>query len=314
MIIKIKLQPISYFVLLASLTGTAQAAIPAGENQIQIETSTPKRNGETAFSSFVSWKAEKGPFNKANSLVFIKGSDLPKPMSDVDVANKFAHSLNAAINYEAPRERGAIADYQSGSTKVLVSNRANFNLARFTVRDYTNQKLHYSVPNKRFDEAVAGVAIDFVYAADIDYIDGFSTKQQAKTAGGTVTITIDNDQPIILSTAGKSTRELEKELVGKLGSRAKFSSVPIFPNFVELKSRNYKPFDGGETQLPAFNARSITIDIDDVGLGVLTKFSFSSIKEADKGTGMMTYLIALLAASGLGYFFYTKKKNQTEVV
>ncbi|MCK5888557.1 MAG: hypothetical protein KAG19_01285, partial [Methylococcales bacterium] len=131
MIIKNTLQPITYFLLLTSLSGTVQA-IPAGENQLQIETSTPKREGETPFSSFVSWKKKGVSHNKANSLTFIKGPNTNKPMSDLVVANKFASSLNGAINYEAPTERGAIVHHKDGQAKVVISNRKGFNLARVT--------------------------------------------------------------------------------------------------------------------------------------------------------------------------------------
>ncbi|MCK5888558.1 MAG: hypothetical protein KAG19_01290, partial [Methylococcales bacterium] len=119
-------------------------------------------------------------------------------------------------------------------------------------------------------------------------------------------------QPIVLQTAGKSTTDLERELVKALGSQGKFSMLPIFPNFVELKSRNYKPFDGGEAQLSSFEIKSITVDMDDVGLGVLTKFNFSSIEASAGESNQMTYLIALLIAGVAGYFVYTSKKNKEE--
>jgi hypothetical protein len=58
-------------------------------------------------------------------------------------------------------------------------------------------------------------------------------------------------------------------LAQALGAMARFSLLPINPNFVELKSRNYKVFDGGEVYLLNLNAKSITIDINDSGLGHL---------------------------------------------
>ena len=44
------------------------------------------------------------------------------------------------------------------------------------------------------------VAIDLVYSAAVDYVDSASAKAVTKAAGGTVTVMIDNDSPIIIQT------------------------------------------------------------------------------------------------------------------
>jgi hypothetical protein len=313
MIIKNTLNFVLFLLLFFTLSSTALAATPEGVDQLHVQTGTPKRSGETPFSSLVSWKRENSGFNKANSLTFIKGKDSKKPASDNEVARKFAGSVNSAINYEAPHERGAIAKHSKGTTDVIISNRADFNLTRITIRDYTNQKIRYQIPNKRFNEALTGIAIDLVYSAAIDYIAGFSSGDKLKTAGGTVTVTIDDNKPIQIKTNGKSTREIETELAKAIGGSAQFSLIPVYPNFVELKSRNYKAFDGGEVQLPSFNAKSITIDINDSGLGVLTKFNFPDIKQAGDSSGNMSYIIGFLIAGILGYFIYSRQKNKAIV-
>lgn len=278
-----------------------------GKDQLRIQTGTPKRKIETAFSSLVAWRKEQADVNKANGLTFIHGSDSKKPTTDVEAARKIANAINGWINYAAPTDRGAIAKFSKDKAEILISNRAGFDLIRLTTRDYTNQKLQYNIPGKSFKDASVNMAIDLVYSAAVEYLDNFSSNIQLKTAGGTITVTIDSNSPIEIKTDGKTTKQLESELAQALGSNANFSSTPIYANFVEFKSRNYKAFDRGEIQLPRLNAKSITIDINDSGLGVLTKFSFPDIHQPESNSGNISYIIALLIAAGLGYFFYSRK-------
>lgn len=296
--------------LLASMVclPTVGYAQPAGANQLRIQTGTPKRTGETIFSSLVAWRSEEGRYNKANGLVFIKGTDAKKKTDDVEAARKIAGALSAGINYEAPTERGATAKVIKNKPEMLVGNRTGFDLTRVTTRDYTNQKLHYNVPNKSFKEASVGVAIDLVYSAAVEYVDNFSSGVKSETKGGSITVTIGDNSPVEIQTKGKTTKQLENELAKALGSAAQFSLLPIYSNFVEFKSRNYKPFDGGEVQLLNLNEKSITIDVSDSGLGVLTKFSFPDRYKPEESAFSMTNMIALLVAAGAGYFFYRRKK------
>jgi LPXTG-motif cell wall-anchored protein len=115
----------------------------------------------------------------------------------------------------------------------------------------------------------------------------------------------------VIQTKGKSTQQLETEIANALGSKAVFSSTPIYPNFTEIRSKNYKAFDGGEVQLLGLNAKSITIDINDSGLGVLTKFRFprANIVKSDTGSNLFT-IIGLLLIAGIAYVFYSRKNNK----
>jgi len=305
--IKRKTLTLAMLLALAILLPSISSAAAKGEDQLLIQTSTPKRIVETAFSSMVAWRKEQAGVNKANGLTFIKGRKAKKPTTDIEAARKFASALNGGINYEAPHDRGASAEYNKGENKVLISNRESFNLIRITTRDYTNQTLRYSIPGKSFSAANVDVAIDLVYSAAVEYIDNFASNISLKTAGGFITVTIDNDPPIKISTDGKTTKQLETELTQAIGSKASFSMIPIYPNFTELKSRNYKAFDGGEVQLTNFNAKSISIDINDSGLGVLTKFSFPDIHSAESDPDNMLYIFLLLIAAVLGYIFYARK-------
>ena len=281
-----------------------------GKDQLRIQTGTPKRTNETIFSSLVAWRKEQANVNKANGLTFIHGSGDKKPTTDVEAARKIASALNGGVNYSAPRDRGAIVKSSKDKAEILISNKEGFDLIRLTTRDYTNQKLQYNIPGKTFNDASVDLAIDLVYSAAVEYLDNFASDIKLKTTGGTITVTKNNDKPIVLKTAGKTTKQLEQELAQALGSNANFSLSPLYPNFVEFKSRNYKAFDGGEVQLPRLNANSITIDINDSGLGVLTKFRFPDVHKAESDSDNLPYLIAFLVVAGLGYFLYTRKNKK----
>ncbi|MCF6204014.1 MAG: hypothetical protein L3J59_10170 [Methylococcaceae bacterium] len=252
---------------------------------------------------------DDGVKNKAKGLAFINGSNTKKKITEVETAKIIAKSLKAGINYESPGSRGAIVKKTANEAEFIITNATGFNLNRVLIGDYTNQKLQYNVPGKKFSDAGVDIAIDLVYSAVVERIDKFSSKFVPKTAGGTVTVTIDNNLPIIIQTKGKNTKQLESELDKALGESAHFSSEPIYPNIVELNSRNYKPFDGGELQLSNLNARSIEIDINDSALGVLTKFRFPSISKPEDGfENHVIKLVILLIVASLGYVFYARKK------
>ncbi len=285
------------------------AALPAGQNQLLLKTGTPKRSGSTAFSYLVSWRKGQSTPHRANGLAFINGSDSETAGTDIEAARKITKALNAGVAIESPHDRGAIAKNSKNKAEILVSNQAGFDLTHITVRDYTNQDLHYSIPGKSFQSASIDIAIDFVYSAAVEYAAGFSTGIKHEAAGGIVKVTIDKNAPIEIKTDGKSTREIENELAQALGSIAQFSSTSIYPNYVELRSKNFKPFDGGEVQLPSLNVKSITIDVNDSGLGVLTKFDFPDVNKPTDVVGKMPYIIGFLVVGILGFVFYTSKKT-----
>jgi len=308
--IKIIFTPFTFILAIVASTPITSFAALEGENQLRIQTGTPKKTNETIFSSLVAWKKESGASNKAKGLTFFDGSKAKKITTDIDAAKKIAKSLKSGIDYEAPTARGAKAKYIDNKAEFVLSNIAGFDLTRAVFGDYTNQKLQYSIPEKSFKEAGVDIAIDLVYSKAVEYIDGFSSNVQSQTNGGVITITIDNHSPVEIQTKGKTTKQLETELDKALGKIARFSSQPVYPNIVELKSRNYKPFDGGEVQIFSLQAKSITIDIDDSGLGVLTKFRFPAIDEPeDNFDSSVLSLVGLLLIASLGYVFYARNKE-----
>ena len=99
-------------------------------------------------------------------------------------------------------------------------------------------------------------------------------KKTFKAAGGEVVISIGNGKPVKVETAGKTIAALEKALATKIGGR--FSSSSLYPQAHDNRDKkNIKPFDGGEIQFGSITAKTITIDVNDPSLGVITKYKFS---------------------------------------
>jgi len=294
--------------LYAALGFSAVAtALPAEKNQLRIQTSESKRNIDTGFSTLVSWRKGAENLHRVNGLIFIDGLESKNPTSAAGVAQKAANALNADINYDAPMERGAIAEFTKGKPEFTISNKEGFDLAHITTRDYSNQKLQYLIPEQSFSSAAVNLAIDLVYAAEVEFIEGFSAEINKKTAGGFVSVAIDNEPAIEIQTDGKTTEQLEKELAQLIGAKATFSATPLYPNYVENGSRNYKPFDKGEIQLFNLNAKSITINVADSGLGVLTKFSFPDANKPTDVASKAPYIVAALLTLLFGGFWYMWK-------
>jgi len=292
-----------------TLSGVANSAVE-GTNQLRLKTGLSTRTGETAFSYLVTWRKGDEALKDINGLIFVNGTKTRAPSTAKEIAYNITKAINAAVVTRTPLDRGAIA--KNNKDEVIVNNKTGFELTRITVRDYSNQALSYSIPHKSFNTAKIGIAIDIVYSAAVEYIAGFSTAVKQETAGGYVSVKIDDNAPVKIITNGKTIEAIEAELAEALGTVADFSSTPIYPNFVQIRSKNYKSFDGGEVQLPSLNARSITIDIHDSGLGVLTKFVFGSVKQPVNLVSKVPYLIGILLASIIGFVLW--KKKTTELV
>lgn len=290
----------------------AVSSAPAGNNQLSLKTGTSKRIGESAFSYSVSWRKDDGNQNIANGLLFIDGTDSKNPSSSSDIAYKITKAINSGVAIESPHDRGATAK-QVNSSEVVVSNQSGFDLTQITVRDYTNQKLSFTVPEKNFNAASIVVAIDVVYSAAVEYVDGFSTGIKHEAAGGFIKVTIDQNAPIEIDTTRRSSSKIEQALAQALGSKTNFSTYPLFPNFVELRSKNYKDFDGGEMQFQSLNAKTITIESNDPGLGLLIKFKFPDKNKPTDVIGKVPYLIAFIIFGVFAYLFYGSRSIKVRI-
>ena len=156
---------------------------------------------------------------------------------------------------------------------MVIANKNHFSITTVTVRDYSNQPLSYDLGKKSFQQDGVALGIDLMYTAEVEYLEGFTSKKSLVASGGDIEITIDDHKPLIIKTDGKTTRQLEEEIARQLPG-AHFSDKPLYDGMVSNDTRNNKPFDGGEVQVPHLAAKSISIFINDPALGVLTKFKF----------------------------------------
>ena len=238
---------------------------PNGQNQLHLHVKTDKRISGASFSSLVSWDKDETTLNRANGLAFIGNTN------------------QSAVDGKALRNRrGVMARFSNNNKDVLIENRNGFSLTRVIIRDHSNQALRYNIPNKTFNTASVAISIDLVDS---------SSSKKSSSGSGSVSVTIDNGSPVEINTQGKSTKELEMELALALGGNAYFSSTPIYSKSSGLKSSNDKTFDGGEVKLIRLDARSITVDVNDPRLGVLTKFSFPETSKRKNKSGVNFILL-----------------------
>ena len=287
------------FMILPIISFSAQE----GVDQLRIQTSTPKRTADAIFSSLIVWREEEsGAEGKAKGLTMIDSSK-----TEIETAQIIAKSLNAGINYGAPSARGAIANYKENQAVFVINNKAGFDLTKVLISDYSNQKLQYNLPEKKFNDAGVDIAIDIVPFKVVENVDVVLPK----ITEGTITLSVDNNLPTVISTQGKNTEQLEMELSKALSKFSHFSSEPLYPNIVELKSRNYREFDNGEIQFIGLDAKYISIEVNDSTLGVITKFRFPAInKKQERGfNNSIIKLIIFLLLASLSYVFYARKKG-----
>ena len=279
---------------------------PAGQDQLRLHTGTPKRTGDPVFSYTVEWRVDGGLTYRGTGLLFVKGSDNRKPTTDIQIAKNMVSALNDGMVQQYPSWRGVLPENTPDQPELVLSNKDGFSFTHITFRDYTNQKITYDVLGKTFNVADIDMAIDMVFAADIDYIEGFTMAKPKKTDKhqGSIEISIDDDKPVIIKTNGKTTEQLEKEIASALGS-AVLSTKPLYPSLKDRDNRNNKPFDGSEVHMTHLPAKSITIDINDPSLGVLTKFKYSDTNQTTEMFDDPVSIIALLGFLAIGFVGFT---------
>jgi hypothetical protein len=246
-------------VLFAFMSPTIGFSAPKGASQLHLHVSSEKRLSSASFSSLVSWDKDETTLNRANGLA--------------SMGDKSSIDGNALRN-----RRGVVAQFSNGNKDILIENKNGFSLTRAIIRDHSNQALRYHIPNKTFN--IASVAIS------IDLVESGSAKKSDLAHDGLVTVTVDGRKSVEVHTQGKSTKALEMELALALGGNAYFSSTPIYSKSSGLKSSNDKTFDGGEVKILRLNANSITVDVNDPRLGVLTKFSFPETSKRISKSGV----------------------------
>lgn len=314
----IKTNALSKLLLLTTALGgltipsISSAIIPsqANKDQIRLITSDPKKNGETLFSYTVTWRIDDSLTYRSSGLTFMHGPDKSTFTQGREVSKKLVIALNDAMEYLYPSWRGAKVVETKEQPGIIVSNKKGFDFTQLTFRDYSNQEITYDLLGKAFNSANVPAAIDIVFAADVENLAEFDLDRPKVASGGNITVKLDGVEKANIKTDGKSMSAIEKDLASALGSIGKFSQTPIFPNLKDETTRNYKPFDGGEVQIPNLAAKSMTIDINDPSLGVLVKFDFPDVNKPVDVAHNAQYIVALIVISIFGFFTYPSIKEQ----
>ena len=167
----------------------------------------------------------------------------------------------------------------------------------------------FDLLGKRFNSADVKLAFDIVLAADVEYLDKFSSQKLKTATHGNIEIKIDDLPTVQIKTDGKTTREIETEISQHL-SGAKLSDSTLVTSQIGKDTRNIKPFDGSEVQLTNLAAKSISIDITDPSVGVLVKFKFkggNTVVSSESHTRL--FVIAGLGLLAAGFFRFRKKRS-----
>jgi hypothetical protein len=209
-----------------------------------------------------------------------------------------------------PNWRGINLTQPQDQAELTIANKKGYSLTTVTVRDYSNQQLRFDVGDKNFNADGVQVAIDVVLAADVEYLDGFSSKRSPLASQGEIEVVIDGSKPVQVKTDGKTTKQIEEELARQLAG-AKLSEFPLYPNLSNSDTRNNKPFDNSEVQLLNLAAKSVSINVTDPAVGVLTKFKFKDDNHSVKVVEPRFMLAALGVGSGLliGFYWFRNRKK-----
>ena len=258
-------------------SSACQAALaettPANQDILRMHTSLPKKAGDALFSYTVEWRLDDEELYRVTGLSFLNAAKFDADTAPGKVTKKIVTSLKDGMIQLDPHWRGINVTQPDDKPELVIANKAGYSLTSAVFRDYSNQLLSFDLQGENFNAAGVKLGLDLVYAADVDYLEGFTSKKSQAASQGNIEIRIDEQQPLLIKTDGKTTPELEAEIARAL-SQATLSQTPLFAHIVSKDKRNNKPFDGSEVQLLNLAAKSISIEITDPNLGVLMKFQF----------------------------------------
>ncbi|MEQ1619885.1 MAG: hypothetical protein ABL919_00670 [Methylococcales bacterium] len=277
------------------------AATPAAQDNLRIHTSAPKKASDSLFASAVEWRIDDNELYRSNGISFLNST----VTDGATAAKKLTTGLIDGMIELYPSWRGITVNHAKDKPELTIANKAGFSITTITIKDYTNQNLSYDLVDKSFSTEGVQIGIDLVYAADVEYLEGFSTKKAQTASQGTIKVQIEGQPPVEIKTDGKTTHELEVELAKQLAT-SHLSEIPLFPVLIGGDTRNNKSFDAGEVQLLNLAAKSIAIDVSDPSLGVITKFKFKDENATIKVLNPMSMLLIALGLGILagGYFWY----------
>lgn len=296
-----------------ALCQPALAATPAAQDKFRIHTHVPKRTLDSLFSVTAEWRIDEGELFRVTGLSFLNPNKIDAASANPDsfASKKLQIAIKDGLIQLDPNWRGIVLNQVQDQPEVTISNKAGYSLTNITFRDYSNQAVTYDLVDKSFTEAGVQIAFDLMYTADVEYLEGFTHKTAQTASQGEIIIQIDQQTPVHIKTDGKTTKALEEEIAKHI-SQSQTSITPLYPALTSSDTRNIKPFDGSEVQFLNLAAKSISIDITDPALGVLSKFKYpddNSSVHVLEPRFMMAVLAVLSLASVLFFWWKNKKKS-----
>jgi hypothetical protein len=283
---------------------------PADQDKLRIHTGLPKKASDSLFSYTAEWRIDDGELYRTTGLSFLNSAKVDPNASPAVITKKLVTAMKDGMIQLDPNWRGINLTQPQDQAELTIANKKGYSLTTVTVRDYSNQQLRFDVGDKNFNADGVQVAIDVVLAADVEYLDGFSSKRSPLASQGEIEVVIDGSKPVQVKTDGKTTKQIEEELARQLAG-AKLSEFPLYPNLSNSDTRNNKPFDNSEVQLLNLAAKSVSINVTDPAVGVLTKFKFKDDNHSVKVVEPRFMLAALGVGSGLliGFYWFRNRKK-----
>ena len=310
------------------ITLPAFGAIPAGTSGLKITTGAPKRPADGMISVNSRYRLEGDMTYESTGLVLGLGAGKSVPDTAVGLATQLTDSIKRSMTFQQPEWIGIEARQEKAPDGSLLPewfllNKEGFAYTRIHFRDYSNAKVTFAPLAQSFAKADVQVGIDIVESVSAINPGESAYRQEQKegpsgAAGGGITIAIGGGVPVQIETKGKRPEEIEKLLAEKLASNgAQTSGSPIVPDAEDQTMlRQVASFDGSEVQFQNLDQPSITVDVNDPSLGVITKFGFKDPGGSVTG-GLLSYVLPVLVLVGAGLFYFKdrffKKQEDTGV-
>lgn len=283
---------------------------PAAQDILILHTGMPKKESDALFSYTLEWRLDDEELYRVTGISFLNADKVDADTPPGRITKKLVTAVKDGMIQLDPHWRGVTVTQPDDKPELAISNKAGYSLTSAMFRDYSNQALRFDLQGKSFNAAGVQLGIDLVYAADVDYLDGFTAKKALTASQGSIEIAIDEQAPLHIKTDGKTTGELEAEIARVL-MQAQLAETSLVPHIINKDKRNNKPFDGSEVQLANLAAKSIRIEVNDPSLGVLMKFKFKDENHSVKVVEprFMMAVLAGLSIIAVLFFWYKNQKK-----
>lgn len=308
MTIKFLSAPLRLLILFAVACSVSQNAFcqtPAGAQVLRVKMGIPRRNGVNPYFMSLGWRADGGIEREASGIAYLNGPDHATPDDAISVARKIVAAAREALLLVKPSERGAeIHQAVDGVAlpDVIYQNKAGFSLTKIVERDDSNQTEKTQILDKPFASAQIELAIDIV---DADLFN-LSTRGQSSL----LKLWREGGAPVQIQTPELSAGEIEDQIAEALNANQIEASVEGSPLVLDTAAEQ-RPvgmrFDGSEVHLPKLQARSLTVDLNDPTLSLITRIAFSS----QKSTGLIWAIVGISSVVfGLVGFFIVRQRRE----